>query len=80
MAPLQPSCPAITKPGYPKETGAQEEDMKSNHLKRIEIFKGDMNKSLKEMQENTFKQVEALEEEANDIKKHRKIQSNGQRI
>jgi hypothetical protein len=36
----------------------------------------DMNKSFKEIQENVFKQVQALKEEENTYKKYRKIQSN----
>ena len=39
----------------------------------IEAFKEDRNKSLKERQENTFKQIEALKEEAN---KYKEIQEN----
>ena len=34
-------------------------------MKMIEVFKEDINNSLKEIQENTIKQVEALKEETN---------------
>jgi hypothetical protein len=34
----------------------------------IEAFKEDRNKSLKERQENTFKQIEALKEKTNKYK------------
>ena len=64
MTTLEPSYPATTNPGYLNETGTQEEYMKSNLLKSIEVFKEDMNKFLKEIQENKFKQVEALKGEA----------------
>jgi hypothetical protein len=33
-----------------------------------------MNKTLKEIEENTIKQVEAFKEEASSLKKYRKIQ------
>jgi hypothetical protein len=43
----------------------------------IKAFKEDINKSLNEIQENPFKQVEELNEEATKCKKkYRKIQSN----
>ena len=64
------SYPSTTNPGYPNETEAQEEDFKFNLIK---AFKEDMNKFLKEIHENTFKQVKALKEEAN---KHKEIQEN----
>ena len=68
------SYPSTTNPGYPNETEAQEEDFKFNLMKLIKAFKEDMNKFLKEIHENTFKQVYmALKEEAN---KHKEIQEN----
>ena len=67
MAPSEPSYPT-TNHGFPNETEAQEEDLKSNLIKMIEAFREDMNKSLKEIQKNTFKQVKALNEEANKYK------------
>lgn len=67
------SYPSTTNPGYPNETEAQEEDFKFNLMKLIKAFKEDMNKFLKEIHENTFKQVKALKEEAN---KHKEIQEN----
>ena len=42
-------------------------------MKLIKAFKEEMNKFLKEIHENTFKQVKALKEEAN---KHKEIQEN----
>ena len=67
------SYPSTTNPGYPNETEAQEEDFKFNLMKLIKAFKEDMNKFLKEIHENTFKQAKALKEEAN---KHKEIQEN----
>ena len=48
-----------------------------NLIKMIKAFKEEMNKSFKEIKENTIKQVEAFKEETNDpLKKYRKIQLN----
>ena len=49
MASPEPSHPATTHPGYPNETEAQEEDLKSNLIRTIEAFKEEMNKFLMEM-------------------------------
>jgi hypothetical protein len=38
-------------------------DLKSHHMMMIEDFKNDINNSLKEIWENTHKQVEVLKEE-----------------
>jgi hypothetical protein len=40
----------------------------------IEAFKEDISNSLKEIQENTIKQVETLKKEANPLKTYRKTQ------
>ena len=50
----------------PKETktsGKQDSDLKSYLVMLVEDFKKDINESLKEIQENTDKQVEVLKEE-----------------
>ena len=65
--------PATTNPRYPNETEAQEENLKSNPIKMIDSFKENINKFLKEIQENAFKQVEAFKKEAN---KYKEIQEN----
>ena len=57
VLPLQPS------PGYPNILEKQDVDLKSYLMMLIEDFKKDINSSLKEIQENTGKQVEALKEE-----------------
>jgi hypothetical protein len=49
MAPPEPSYLATINPGYPHETEAQEENLKSNLIKMIEAFKEDMNESLKKI-------------------------------
>ena len=68
MPPLEPSSPTTANPGYPNENEAQENGLKFNFIKMIEAFKEEMNKSLKEIHENTSKEVEALKEEANKNK------------
>ena len=52
----------------------QEADLKSYLMKIIEFFKGDINNSLKEIQENTGKQIEVLKEETS--KSLKEIQEN----
>ena len=42
----------------------------------IESFREEINKSWKEIQGNTDKQVEVLKEKTNPLKKYRKTQSN----
>ena len=67
------SYPSTTNPGYSNETEAQEEDFKFNLIKLIRAFKEEMNKFLKEIHENTFKQVKALKRKQINIKKYKKI-------
>ena len=50
-------------PEYPNTLGKQDSDLKSHLMIMIKDFKKDINNSLKERQENTGKQVEALKEE-----------------
>ena len=57
MTPLEHTYMSVVSPGYPNTTKAQENDLKSNLIKMIEAFKEEMNKSLKEIQENTITQV-----------------------
>ena len=64
LASSEPSSPTTVSPGYPNTMEKQDMDFKS-HLKMLIVdFKKDINNSLKEIQENTGKQVEALKEEA----------------
>jgi hypothetical protein len=42
IAPPESSYPATTNPGYPSETEAQKEKLKSQLIKMIESFKYDM--------------------------------------
>jgi hypothetical protein len=60
LASSEPSTPTIASPGYPKSPERQDLDLKSYLMRLVENFKKDIDISLKEMQENTDKQVEAL--------------------
>jgi gas vesicle protein len=73
----EPSTPTSESPRYPKTPEKEDLDLKSYLLMLVEDFKKEINNSLKEIQENTTKQVEALKEEAkNCLKNYRKTQPN----
>ena len=60
----EPSTPTSASPGYPNTPEKQDSDLKSYLMMVVEDFKKGINNSLKEIQENTAKQVEVLKEEA----------------
>jgi hypothetical protein len=60
----EPSTPTTVSPGYPNTPEKQDSDLKLYLMMLVEDFKKDINNSLKEIQENTAKQVEGLKEEA----------------
>jgi hypothetical protein len=64
LALSEASTPTRASPGYPNISEKQDLDLKSYRIVLVEDFKKDINNSLKEIQENTGKQVEALKEEA----------------
>jgi hypothetical protein len=74
----EPSSPITVSPGYPNTPEKQESDLKSHPMMRtIEDFKKDINNFLKDIQEKTGKQVEALKEEQKiPLKNCRKTQPN----
>jgi hypothetical protein len=63
LASSEPSSPITVSPGYPNTPEKQDSDLKSHLMMMIEDFTKDINNTLKEKQENTGKQVEALKEE-----------------
>jgi hypothetical protein len=63
LASPETSSPTRASPGYPNTPEKQDSDLKSHLMMMIEDFKKDINNSLKEIQENTGKQIEALKEE-----------------
>ena len=56
----EPSTPTTESPGYPNTPKKQDLDFKSYLMMLVEDFKKGINNSLKEIQENTAKQVEVL--------------------
>jgi septal ring factor EnvC (AmiA/AmiB activator) len=63
LAPSEPNSPTIASPGYIITPEKQDSNLKSLFVIMIEDSKKDMNNSLKEIQENTGKQLEALKDE-----------------
>jgi hypothetical protein len=58
----EPSTPTTASPGYPNTPKKQDSDLKSYFIMLVEDFKKGINNSIKEIQENTAKQVELLKE------------------
>jgi hypothetical protein len=69
LASSEPSSPTTASPGYPNTPEKQDSDLKSHFMMMIEEFKKGINNSLKEIQENTGKQLEAPKEETTTTKK-----------
>ena len=55
----EPSTPTTASPGYPNTPKKQDSDLKLYLMMVVEDSKKGINDSLKEIQENTAKQVEA---------------------
>jgi hypothetical protein len=74
------STPTTVSPGYSNTPKNQDPDIKSYLMMLVEDFKKDTSNSLKEIQENTAKQVEVLKEEPHthtkNLKNYRKTQQN----
>ena len=68
LAASEPSSPNRANPGYVNTPEKQDSDLKS-HLMMIEDFKKDINNPLKNIQENTGKEVEPLKEETQKLLK-----------
>ena len=56
----EPSTPTSASPGYPDTPEKQDSDLKSYLMMLAEDIKKGFNDSLKEIQENTAKEVEVL--------------------
>ena len=64
LASSEPNSPTIASPGYTITPEKQDTDQKSLlKMMMMEDFKKEINNSLKEIQENTGKKLEALKEE-----------------
>jgi DNA anti-recombination protein RmuC len=70
----KPSTPTTESPGYPNTPKKQDSDLKSYHMMLVDDSKKGINNSIKEIQENTTRQVEALKEEAQ--KSFKELQEN----
>jgi hypothetical protein len=76
LASAEPKSPTIPSLGYTNTPEKQDLSLKSLLMRMIEDFKKYINNSLKEIQENTGKQLEVLREEAQKfLKELRKTQS-----
>jgi predicted phage gp36 major capsid-like protein len=64
LAPLEPSSLTIASPRFPNTPEKQDSELKSHFRKMIEAFKEDINTSLKKLQNNTGKKVEALKDKS----------------
>ena len=58
----EPSTPTSASPWHPNTPEKQESDLKSYLMMLVEDIKKDFNSSLKEIQENTAKELEVLKE------------------
>ena len=77
MASSEPNSPIKTNMEYPNTPEKQDLDSKSYLTMMLEDFKKDMKNSLREMQENINKQVEAYREESQKyLKEFQETQSN----
>ena len=63
LASSEPNSSTTASPGYIITSEKQDLNLKSLFMTMIENFKKDINNSLKEIQENTDKQLETLKEE-----------------
>jgi hypothetical protein len=61
---LEPSTPTSPSPGHPNTPEKLDPDLKAYLMMMAEDIKKNFNNSLKEIQENTAKQVEDIKEEA----------------
>jgi hypothetical protein len=58
----EPSTPTSASPGYPNTSEKLEPDLKAYLMMMVEDIKKEFNNSLKEIQENTVKEVQVLKE------------------
>jgi hypothetical protein len=57
-----PSTPTSASPGFPNTRKKLDQDLKAYLMMMVEDLKKDFNNSLKEIQENTAKEVQVLKE------------------
>jgi hypothetical protein len=72
----EPSTPTTPSPGHPNTPEKLDPDLTAYLMMMVEDIKKDINNSVKEIQENTAKQVETLKRKPkNPLKNCRKTQS-----
>jgi hypothetical protein len=77
LASSEPSTPRTASPGFPNTPEKQDSALKSYLMILVDDLKKGVNNSIKEIQENTTKRLEALEEEPQkSLKNYRKTQPN----
>jgi gas vesicle protein len=59
---LEPSTPTSASPGHPNTPEKLYPDLKAHLMMMVEDIKTDFNNSLKEIQENTAKELQVLKE------------------
>jgi hypothetical protein len=73
----EPSTPTLPSPGHPNTPEKLDPDLKEYLMMMVEYIKKDFNNSLKEIQENTAKQVEDLKRKhKNPLKNCKKTRPN----
>jgi gas vesicle protein len=75
----EPNSSTLASPGYPNTLENQYSDLKSLLIMMIEGIKKDINNFVKEIQENTGKQLETLKEETQKSLKELQENTNRQR-
>jgi hypothetical protein len=65
----EPSTPTSASPGYPNTPEKLDPDLKAYLMMMVEDIKKDFNNSLKEIQENTAKEVQILKEKQENTNK-----------
>ena len=65
----EPSTPTSASPGYPNTPEKLDPDLKAYLMMMVEDIKNDFNNSLKEIQENTAKELQVLKEKQENTTK-----------
>ena len=65
----EPSTPTSVRPGYPNTPEKLDPDLKAYLMMMVEDIKKDFNNSLKEIQENTAKELQVLKEKEENTSK-----------
>jgi gas vesicle protein len=68
LASSEPNSPTIASPGYTIKPEKQDKNLKSLLMMNMKDYKKDINNALKEIQENTSKQMKELNKTIQDLK------------